>query len=282
MPKIPQGKGIYIWMLDRIGTPEEAAAKAKAAGIDWVCIKFQDGAYVTDGYAGEKDFKQKTPVYVQAFRDAGIRVTGWGYVYGDNMAEAEGATTLRAVREYGLDCWLIDVEIEYEQPGQSIAAVKYCNALRSEPGLAVGLSSHRFPSLHGTAPWAEFLARVDFHAPQVYWEQAHNAGAQLRRSYNELIALRALPFVPVGAAYPSGSWAPTAGEMDDFYQVVKELGLTGWLWYEWFYAAEHPDWWEAISRHNPKNPPGLEERVGALEDKYTRIKAALLALGQEV
>lgn len=46
------------------------------------------------------------------------------------------------------------------------------------------IASVRYPRYH-RLPWRAFLERCDYAMPQVYWEQAHNPGDQLRRSLAE-------------------------------------------------------------------------------------------------
>jgi len=116
------------------------------------------------------------------------------------------------------------------------------------------LCSYRFPSLHPELPWSSFLRRSDFHAPQVYWMQADNPGEQLQRSVRELLALRALPVVPIGAAFVEAGWQPTVAGINEFDRMAQALKLPGIGWWEWGengHGAEyHPDWWAAISAHN--------------------------------
>lgn len=267
---IPTGKSMMIWQIDRCagGDPVRLADMAQAAGFSWVAIKAADRYY---------NFNQGDPAWggpnllpgvVDALRSVGVKVAGWQYIYGANwlkqsIAVREAETAIDNIQRFGFDCWIIDPEREYKRPGAAAWANIYMTALRAAcPQVSIGLCSYRYPTVHPELPWAEFLRRSDFHCPQVYWIQAHNPGAQLRRSVSELRALRDLPVVPVGAAYyePGYKWQPTVADLNEFDQTAHDLQLPGVTWWEWGGkgAEYHPDWWAAITAHNwgqPIPPP---------------------------
>ena len=76
------GKGVYIWQPEKIGTPAEVVQALIDAGVDTVAIKINDAGRVFTGLQP----------YIDAFRAAGIRVIGWGYIYlkWNALAEAQG------------------------------------------------------------------------------------------------------------------------------------------------------------------------------------------------
>lgn len=265
----PTGKGIFIWKLALCtgGNMELMALNAVSAGLSWVAIKAADGTY---------DFNQgKGPSWtgpdllqaaINALRAVGIKVWGWQYIYGatylrQSIAAAEANKAVENIKRFNFDGWLIDPEGEYKRSGASVWADTYMTVLRSScPDVPIGLCSYRFPTLHPQLPWHNFLRRCNFHAPQVYWIQAHNAGDQLKRSVRELTALASLPVVPVGAAYydPGFDWKPTVSEMNEFDRVAHELNLPGITWWEWGengHGAQYISaFWEAISSHDWGNP----------------------------
>lgn len=245
----PKGKGYFIWNLGRCagGIPARLAALAKSAGLDWVTIKISEAG-------GE--FGGDIRPWVDALREAGISVWGWGYVYG-SKPELEAAMAASRTRSFGLDGFMIDAEAEYKQPGKAAAAKIYTQRLRAAlPDVGIGLCSYRYPSLHRELPWAEFLAGCDFHIPQVYWIGAISVtapGSQLARSVAELKALKNIPVVPVGVAcdnpYSGGTWRPTVAQLNNFDATAKTLGLPGLSWWSWQHAEAIPDFWNAIARH---------------------------------
>lgn len=283
--KHPVGKGMFVWSLPHCagGNPIALAAKAKEAGFSWIALKVQDG---TNLY-----HESMIGPAVDALRNQGIAVWGWGYVYGGNnlklsVASSEASITALAMKRYGLAGFLIDAEVEYKrQPRNSEWASTYMKAVRASlPETPIGLCSYRYPTLHPQIPWSKFLAGCDFHAPQVYWIDAHNPGEQLKRSVAELQALRKLPVVPVGAAFAYGKWAPTVAELNQFDQTARKLKLPGVTWWSWQHAEHDAAWWEAIAGHvwyitkpDPEpepepEPKTLEERVELLEERVERLE----------
>jgi hypothetical protein len=279
---IPTGKGIFIWRLSQCagGDPVKLANMAKAAGFSWICIKAADG--VCDFNQGGAAWQGPNLLSgaVSALRAVGIKVAGWQYIYGANwlgqsIAASEAAKAIVNIDRYKFDCWIIDPESNYKRKGSSVWANTYMTALRAAwPSVSIGLCSYRYPTLHPELPWADFLRRSDFHAPQVYWVQAHNPVSQLVQSRKELLALKVLPMIPVGSAYtePAYQWEPTVADLNAFDQAAHELGCQGVTWWEWGEngrgAEYHPGWWAAISSHDwgyPVSPPvqSWEQRVDA-------------------
>ncbi len=265
---IPTGKGMFIWKLKVCAGSDMRvlANMALAAHLDYVVIKAADG---TD------NFNQAEPAYygpdllgnaVDILKSVGIQVWFWQYVYGSNrlrisIATAEANRIVDNIKRFQPEGLFIDAEAQYKRPGAAAWADTYMTILRSSfPTLPIGLCSYRFPSLHPELPWQSFLRRCNFHAPQVYWVQAHNPGDQLGRSVRELQALANLPVVPVGAAYHDTgfNWQPTVAELDEFDRVAHALKLPGVSWWEWGengHGAQYiAPFWEAITRHDWGDP----------------------------
>lgn len=278
---IPSGKGMFIWQLSWCagGDPVRLANMARDAGLSWVVIKAADG--VADFNQGGAAWQGPNllPGAVDALRATGIHVGGWQYIYGANklrisLAAREAEIAVGNIDRFNFDFWIIDPEGEYKRSGASAWANTYMIALRAScPGLSIGLCSYRYPTLHPELPWSDFLRRSDFHAPQVYWIGSHNPAYQLQRSVKELLALKVLPVIPVGAGFyePAYKWQPTVADLNEFNVAAKTLNLPGITWWEWGEygrgAEYHPDWWAAISAHDwgePIPPPqSWEQRVDA-------------------
>lgn len=267
---IPQGKGIFLWQLSQCGNgdPIKIAAMAQQAGFTWVCIKVADG---TNNYNqgdppswGGPDLLGQT---IEALRNVNILIYGWQYIYGANrsgssIAAKEAKAAIENIDRFDLSGFLIDAETPYKRKGSGSWANTYMYTLRSSyPNISLGLCSYRFPKYHPEFPWMDFLLQCDFHAPQVYWIKAHNAGDQLRASVSQLTTLRSLPVAPVGASYydPTFRWQPTIEELNDFNSTALELQCPGVSWWEWGengHGAEYiPEFWDAISKHNWTDPP---------------------------
>lgn len=244
----PVGKGYFVWQLGRCagGDPARLATMARGAGLAWVALKIADGTLAYNGDPAAQ---------VAALQAAGVAVWGWSYVYG-RAPVVEAGRAVERVRRYGLAGYLINAEAEYKAPGMGAKAREFVQALRDvEPSLAVGLCSYRYPSLHRTFPWMEFLAGCDFHMPQVYWLEENSAAApalNLARSVVELRALRELPIVPIGVASPNdpGTWWPTPAQLDNFDAAAKTLRLPAVGYWEWGHAERRPDLWARLAGHD--------------------------------
>jgi len=179
-------------------------------------------------------------------------VWGWQYIYGSNpLSEARKA--IQRVNELKLDGFVVDAELEFEQPGKDIAARKYMSELRNAlPGIPIGISSYRFPSYHREFPYQEFLDYSDYVMPQVYWEQSHNPETQMIRTVREFQNIGCtLPIIPTGSAYSTGAWAATPEDATAFLHVCKkELGIKAanfWVWE--FTRSQLRPVWQAIQNY---------------------------------
>lgn len=275
------GKGMFVWQIPRCGQAQQIADLAALAGFNYVLIKVADG---TGAYHGEYDNPTDyvTPL-VEALRANQVQPVGWHYVYGANPA-GEAAIALQRIRQYSLRDYVLDAEKEYK--GRNSQAAQFMAALRDgAPEVSFGLSSYRFPTLHPELPWAEFRAECDYDAPQVYWQSAHNPGAQLRRCVTEFGRFkRQLPLIPTGAAYREHGWEPTAAEVIEFIQTARELGLGGinyWELYDALYVLPAAVW-EAITgseQPEPPEPPAPVDRVAVNVDMLNLRNAPVVSAG---
>lgn len=270
------GKGMFIWQIPRCGQAQQIADLAQVCGFTHVLVKIADGTGVYHGlYNDPADYT--TPL-INALRANGIEPVGWHYVYGARPGQ-EAERALERIARYGFAHYVIDAEQDYKhRPGQ---AREFMHILDSgAPGVAFGLSSYRFPSLHPELPWAEFRARCDFDMPQVYWQSAHNPGAQLRRcvaEYNQFE--RRLPLIPTGATYREHGWQPTTAEVIEFMQTAEELGLPGFNFWEWYdlFAVMPAEMRDAISGWENPDPPAPSDRVVVAVDRLNIRSAPVVS-----
>lgn len=255
-----QGKGFFIWKIPNCegGDPVAIANVAKAAGLSHVLIKIADGIY-TYNY----DYTRKVdlvPAVALELRKKGIQVWGWHYVYGYNPL-GEAKIAIQRTQQLQLDGYVIDAEGEYKEAGKAAAATKFMDALRASlPNTPVALCSYRYPSYHPAFPWKEFLAKSTYNMPQVYWEQAHNPGAQLTKSYNEFQNKTPIrPYLATGAAYSAGGWTPTVADVTEFLKTAKALNIPAVNFFSWDYARRSlRSLWDAIAAFSwsaPTTPP---------------------------
>jgi len=254
----PVGKGVWVWQLKNClgGDMLSLAVEIKRLGCDYVVIKVANGMAESNA--------DLLPAAKAAFEALGIKFWGYHYIYGGSMitgssiAKAEADVAIRIANRLHLAGLFLDAEGQYKRKGCATWADTYLTALKTTlPDLPLGLCSYRWPSYHPEFPWANFLRRVDFHAPQVYWMQAQNSGEQLRRSIKELTALKALPIVPVGSAFFEHGWQPTVASINEFDQVAHELKLTGVSWWCWDDRGieTHPEYYAAIAAHDWGDQP---------------------------
>ncbi|MHB1480961.1 MAG: nuclear transport factor 2 family protein [Bellilinea sp.] len=258
-----EGKGFFIWKVRDCegGDPAKIVAAAKASGFTNVLIKIADGqyAYNTD----RKSNVDFLPPVVDALKKAGISVWGWHYVYGYNPA-AEAVLAVKRTTELALDGYVIDAEIEYTQPGRINAARAFMDRIRRGlPNLPMALSSYRFPSYHPRLPWKEFLDKVDYNMPQVYWEKAHNPEPQLKRTVREFEAKTPFrPVIPTGPAYQVGGWKPTVEDTNQFFESAKTLNLKGANFFSWDECRRDlPAIWDAVGTYIWNKPAALPDIV---------------------
>ncbi|MEZ0394999.1 MAG: hypothetical protein ABWK53_01000 [Anaerolineales bacterium] len=244
-----QGKGFFTYLLRETegGDPAAIVDLAKSAGLSHVLVKIADGPveFGVDSTSGDY-----TAPVVAALRSAGIAVWGWHYVYGDNPS-GEAAVAIRRVQALQLDGYVVDAEDEYKRPGKAFAARRFMSEVRAALTLPIALSSYRFPNYHPELPWSTFLEFCDYNMPQVYWEQAHNAGWQLRESKRQCDALpNAKPYLATAPAYGVGDWAPTPEDLLDFMETARALQISAVNFFQWGYCRKHlPNLWRTIAEY---------------------------------
>lgn len=243
------GKGFFVWKVPNCegGDVYRIAQAAQSAGLTHVLIKIANGMADYNVGAGGTDYAASL---AQALRGVGVQPWGWHYVYGANPA-GEANMAIQRINQVGVDGYVINAETEYKEPGKKAAATRFMSLLRSSlPNLPMGLSSFRYPSYHPTLPWREFLEKVDYNMPQVYWMQAHNAGAQLTQSLRQFQGMTPFrPVFPTGAAFGEWGWKPTNADVKDFLQTAVSLNLSGANFWEWSATRgpSLPGMWDEIA-----------------------------------
>jgi hypothetical protein len=256
---------IFIWKGKHCagGNLEATIRECKRIGIDTVWLKVLDG--VDFSYASYPGQMYDATL---AFKDAGLAVWGWQYIYGD-VPGSEALKAIDVVRALELDGFIIDAEKEFKSNDQERRAKAYMTVIR-DIGVPVGLSSYRYPSLHRELPWDTFLEGCDYHAPQVYWGP-NGVVANLERSVRELKALADLPVIPVGRAYigDGNDGKGLVHELEDFFHWVGDNpveGISFWSLDHTYLHNPGGEWREAIRtglqtipQHTPI-PPVIEPR----------------------
>jgi len=241
------GKGFYIWQIDQCenGQIDAIANVAYQSGLSYVMIKIANGMLAYN-YDDVKKADLAGPL-VAALHTKGIKAWGWHYVYGYNP-EGEAKIAINRIQETGVDGFIINAEGPYKESGSG-AALRYMKALRASiNNIPLALSSYRYPSLHPQLPWVEFLDRVDYNMPQVYWVDSHNPGAQLERCVKEFKALNPYrAIIPSGAAYKWSGWTPTQQDEIEFMNMALTLNIPSVNFWDWQHCRRDlPQHWEVI------------------------------------
>jgi hypothetical protein len=289
---ILQGKGMYLWIIRRVegGDPNAIAEAAKQAGLSHVLIKVADGrgTYNTfkmqDGkeYHNAQDGVDFVPAMVAALRARGIQPWGWQYIYGRD-AVAEARMAIQRVKQFNLDGFVVNAEVEFKEKGMDIPARRYMQELRAGlPNTPIGFSSFRYPSYHRPLPFEVFLEYSDINMPQVYWVGGNNPAAQLLKSLREYQSLRVWrPLLPTGAAYAEHGWTATPDQVASFINAAKEYGLPGVNFWEWYYARRNSAaLWNPIQRADwaagPSKPVDVSIRYIEALNSNDPVKIASL------
>ncbi len=227
-----QGKGFFTLQLSECegGDPGSILAVAQAAGLSHIIVKIADGEEAFGVDASGIDY---TSPVVQVLRMAGIAVWGWHSIHGNNPL-AEAAIAIARTQVLHLDGYVVEVGKEYKSTGMANSARQFMSAVRSALTIPIALSSYRFPDFHPELPWSTFLEFSDLHMPQVAWENAHDAGAQLRESMRQCDALpNARPFIPTGMACVTSDWSPAVEEIQDFLNTAQALEIPAVNFFNW-------------------------------------------------
>jgi hypothetical protein len=257
-------KGLFLNDL-RLHTTAEWVEYCVSVGAHWVALKLD--AAMNNG--------RRLPLAL-ALEARGIQVAAWQYIVPTNP-RASAAIAIRECAElelglgHSVAAFFVDAEGPYNLPSNldDAAASAYMTTLREGLGaVPIGLCSYRYPSYQTNFPWMAFLARSDFHSPQVYWVQAHNPAYQLRKSIAELQAIKRLPMIPVGAAYSEHGWKAAASEVEEFLDAALDAACPAVaLWYgdEMFdttsfhfrgsTVADRKAWCAAFRAAWPETPP---------------------------
>jgi hypothetical protein len=270
------GSGMWIWMLSRSsgGNVNAIAARARAAGVSTVFVKSSDAGSV---------WSQFSTALVRALHARGLRVCGWGYVYGTRPA-AEALAARAAIRR-GADCFVIDAEAEYE--GRYVSASSYMTLLRRYAGARypIGLAPFPYVDYHPAYPYSVFLGPggAQFNLPQMYWKAIGTTVPAVYAHTYSYSSLYERPIYPLGQTYGGVS----RGALTRFRQYAQSLGARGVSWWDW---QETTSWlWRALGLPLPVLPasrallpiaPTLKR--GARGDTVVWAQQHLLGVGRSV
>jgi hypothetical protein len=213
-----------------------------------VFVKSSDGSSV---------WSQFSPALVSALHDRGIKVCGWGYVYGSRpKAEARAA---RVAIQRGADCFVIDAEAEYE--GKYAQADTYMRKLRAYAGedYPIGVAPFPYVDYHPAYPYSVFLGPggAQFNLPQMYWGAIGVSVPTIYgRTYN-YNSLYARPIYPLGQTYGGVK----RSDVVRFRRYAQAYGATGVSWWSWQSTPGYG--WSALRDPLPALPADYSPRAPA-------------------
>ena len=215
--ELMSGRSLFVWEINALGEPQNLIKQAKRTGIETLIIKAADGAIVWPQFAK----------YAKAFKDAGLRVVAWSYIYAVNLPQA--AQALCAAVDVGADGLVIDAEVEFEKVGKGATlARELCQLIRDKAkNIPIGYTSFGLPNLHSLFPYQEFSVGTDFVMPQLYFaDSGYPPDLMLQQSVEQLVKYHK-PIIPVGQAY--GQVTPQ--QVDTFLTSALSHRLSGVSWW---------------------------------------------------
>ena len=281
------GKGDWIWEMNQteanlgVSTVQGVIDFEKAEGMQFLIVKCADG-----GQYGPAYWPQFNSDLITRCHAAGIKIFGFGYVYGSYYgsgqvaAEISAAVACMGVTDSSgvpMDGFLIDAEIEYN--GQSADAITYCQGIRAVyPTRCLAHSPYPIPSYNESFPYIEFGRYCDVVMPQDYWyDQFESSGGVTPQYMADLMnsdwiywqgvwagegdASSVKPLVPIGQGFQGDSPVAIPGsQLTSFYNELKSenpcataggyQGITFWV------AQSHTtDMWNAIAAMTFATPP---------------------------
>ena len=166
MEKAVTGHGAFIYdaeaTIKRYGSPALVAQALKECDMQHAWVRVH----------GAKGTHPPTPTepLIDALKNNGIAVAGWGWCQGDNVSvDVENALT--GLQEFKLEHYIADIEDGVSGANWTVGEVKeFCKSLRASlPKAQIGVSSFGFIPWHKPKLMQAAEPYVDFFAPQVYW-----------------------------------------------------------------------------------------------------------------
>lgn len=159
--------GIWIWDLSQLRTDYLEALTA--AQCQRVYLKVLDDASREIFWSW-----QCTPDIINKFRERGIEVWGWGYIF-DQRSSTDVSGVVNAVRRAvgcGVQGFVFDVEQEVEIHSSTHPQLRDILKRSKEfiPPGNMGYTSFGAPEFHPNVPWQMLNELCDLQFPQIYFE----------------------------------------------------------------------------------------------------------------
>jgi len=286
-------KAIFSWNVPGVdgGEPNKFADRLKAAGFEAVYLKMANGTAV---------FKPSTFTYplwgenvkqelVDALRARGIKVIGWQFNYGDNIA-GEAAVAIAQTKRFNLDGWIFDVESKFEANANAVANAyaltsAYRAACPDTPLAFCSWAQWKSPdgvTWHNGNMASAFMERCDVGMPMMYWGGTAASGALwlLNESVRLWQNITNKPIIPTGRAYSGDGGYVDGAAITAFADAAKAKGLKGISWWSLDAAAKNATAWAALTATpglapvvvTPEPPPpAVDPHLAQLEAAYNEL-----------
>ena len=274
------GKGDWIWQMSTCISSVGAADVQglidyeKNKGMQWITVKCGDGS----GIYPSSGSPQFTADLVNRAHAAGLKIFGWAYVYGANVA-GEIAVANNCL-SLGADGFIIDAETEYENlANNSAAATTYCQGIRAAyPTRFLAHAPYPIISSHSGFPYIAFGTNCDAVMPQAYWADIGGTNyavtmvtrmnSEWRTWQNGLTGFNTnaiKPIVPIGQGYNSVNGLVDGWSITNFINALKTNspaatagGYRGVSWWSCQHHGTSPNKWPAIGNTTLGNlPPNI-------------------------
>ena len=260
-------KATFSWNVPGVdgGDPNKFADRLKAAGIEAVYLKMANGNVV---------FKPSTiayplwgenvkPALVDALRARGIKVIGWQFNYGYDIA-GEVAVAIAQSKRFNVDGWIFDVEGKFESNTNAVANAytltsEYRAACPDIPLAFCSWAQWRSPNQELNTLWHNermaqaFMEKCDVGMPMMYWEGSNPTTAVwlLKESLRLWHNITNKPIIPTGRAYTGDGGTINALACKAFAAEARTLKLPGLSWWVLDSAIKDTATWGAIGAIPP-------------------------------
>jgi len=255
------GKWVWIWNWPRCdeGDADRVAERLKAAGCAGAIVKAHDGPNWFDQ-------GQPWQEICRALKSHGLRVAGWGYLYGDDV-RGEADRAIETIQCGQADAYVLDVETEFKT--RAGVAENLCQHIRAavRPDYPLYYSTFAIARFHRAFPYAAFERYCNGTLPQVYWNAFRSwpmaeAVGMTYEDYREF-AIGPLRIFPVAGLYTEGTIPyPEAADVTAFIDEVYQRrggkeggGLEGGCSF-WSYEHMNDAMWQAVAA-NPWPVAGM-------------------------
>ena len=175
------GKGDWIWEMPQTethlglssGDVQGVIDYEVSLGMKWITVKCGDGGSIWTQFSSD---------LVTRAHNAGLKIFGWAYAYGNNVAHYGSGSSQSAningeinvalnALNLGADGFIIDAEIEYETNTTRLAdAVTYASTIKSNyPNRFMAHAPFPYLNVHSGFPYVQFGVYCDAIMPQDYW-----------------------------------------------------------------------------------------------------------------